>query len=192
MRSLVKVLMAASCFMFLAGCGADYEEADPAVGGRLTIHSDGHVDAHVCGEFSKDYYSEDELVQMVNGEIAAYDGRISLTGHNSGNGEVSLDLSFADCDTYEDYMTLKLFCGTVQGAYDKSYDFNRVLKRAGNPDDLISKEQLSNMASSHIIIFEGAQTCVCPGNISYYSQELRLINSNTVQSSEDGIYYIIY
>lgn len=184
--------MAVSCFLFLTGCGAEYEEADPAVEGKLTIHSDGHVDAHVCGEFSKDYYSEDELVSMVNDEIKAYDGRISLTGHNSGNGTVSLDLSFADSDTYEDYMTLKLFCGTVQGAYDKSYDFNRVLKRAGNPDDKISKEQLNNMADSHIIIFEGARTCVCPANIDYYSQELKLLDANTVQSVEDGIYYIIY
>ena len=192
MRSKLKVLMAVGCFLFLAGCGAEYEEADPTVSGRLTMHSDGHVDAHVCGEFSKDYYSESELVQMVTEEIGAYNGKISLTGHNSGNGEVSLDLSFADCDSYEDYMTLKLFNGTVQGAYDKGYDFNRVLKRAGNPDDIISKEQLNNMADSHMIIFEGAQTCVCPAKIDYYSQELKLIDSNTVQSVEDGIYYIIY
>ena len=191
MKSFVRVLLA-TAVLALAGCGAKYEEADPAVNGRIVIHSDGHVDAHVCGEFSKDYYSEDELVQMVNDEISAYEGRISLTGHNSGNGEVSLDLTFDNCDTYEDYMTLKLFCGTVQGAYDKSYDFNRVLKRAGNPDEIISKEQLNNMADAKIIIFEGAQTCVCPGNINYYSQELKLINQNTVQSAEDGMYYIIY
>ncbi|MCR5118234.1 MAG: hypothetical protein K6B44_01275 [Lachnospiraceae bacterium] len=192
MRSLIKVLMMLSCFLLLAGCGAEYEEADPAVEGRLTVHSDGHVDAHVCGEFSKDYYSEDELVQMVNEEIAAYDGRITLAGHSSGNGVVTLDLTFGDCDAYEDYMTLKLFNGNVQGAYDKGYDFNRVLKRAGNPEDIISKEQLNNMADAKIIIFEGAQTCVCPGNVKYYSQELKLINQNTVQSAADGIYYIIY
>ncbi len=191
MKSFTRVLLTAG-LLLLAGCGAKYDEADGAVKGRLVIHSDGQVDAHVCGEFSKDYYSEDELVQMVNEEISAYEGRISLAGHSSGNGEVALDLSFSDCDTYEDYMTMKLFCGTVQGAYDKSYDFNRVLKRAGNPDEIISKEQLNNMADSKIIIFEGAQTCVCPGNIRYYSQELKLINQNTVQSVEDGMYYIIY
>jgi len=192
MKKLLKAVTATCCILFLAGCGADYEEADPAVEGKLTVYSDGHVDAHVSGDFSKDYYKEDELVQMVNDEIAAYDGRITLTGHQSGGGKVTLDLSFADCDAYEDYMTLKLFSGTVQGAYDKSYDFNRVLKRAGNPEDIISKEQINNMAGAKIIIFEGAQTCVCPGNIDYYSQELKLIDQKTVQSVTDGIYYIIY
>ncbi len=192
MKKIGFIVVAAAMAAVFTACGMKYDEPDESVKGRLMIHSDGKVDAHICGEFSQDYYNEDELADMVSEELVAYNGTITLLSHKQEGNEVSLDLAFDDCSLYEDYMTLKLFCGTVQEAYDRGYDFNRALKRANGSDEVIGKAQLTNMADRHMLIFEGARTCICPGNINYYSQELKLINANTVQSVSDGVYYIIY
>ena len=182
--------------MMLAGCGSGYEQADVNLG-SLTILKDGSVDAVLIDDFSDGKYNESELAEYINKELLNYNAShgvesINMKNHTRRDESMVVELHFTTVKDYDEYMPYKLFTGTVQEAYDKGYDFDCALSFAQQPEHVIGKNDLMNMADKKILIFTGHGRISLPSKIKYYTQSMKQTSDRSVEASEDGPYIIIY
>ena len=190
-KNLAVLIMAA----LLVGCTKEPEIHTEE--SSITLKSDGSVSAVLMESFDKDYYSEQELVNMVNAEIADYnsthgDGSIALGKHELKAGIMTLELQFKTCADYSEYMPGELFMGTVAEAQAAGYDFNRSLYKASSSENSIGKKDLLEMGSEKLIVLDGSSAVTVPGKIKYYSQGMTAESGDTVRPENDGLYFIIY
>ena len=184
------------CMMLVLGGCAEYEEAAGGKNG-IVVHADQSLDATMIRTFDQAYYNESELVAMVEDELVKYNGEhgadaISLKAHSQTGQQVSLTLHFHNWEDYNNYMLDRIYVGNVQGAYDERYDFNQALSDASKKEYTIGKNDLMNMADQKIIVFEGDHSVEAPGNIRYYTQGMKLTGAKCVESTQEGLYFIIY
>ena len=83
-------------FIFLMGCEAPVASFDYS-GNIITINEDNSIDIVLKDSFDKDYYSENDLVNMVNSEINEFNAShfqdaIKLGSHSVNNGIISLEI----------------------------------------------------------------------------------------------------
>lgn len=185
-----------TAFVMMTGCGVKYSEADPAKS-TLTLAEDGSVELDLKRSFTEDYYSEAELQEYTNGQIAAYNGakggeRIGLRACTVKDGVAELTMHFASWEDYAAFMPTDLYAGTVQGAYDAGFDFNQSLSKASNPQRVIGKNDLMGMAKDRILVVEGDLRITVPDDIENYTFGMKAIDKKTVESSGDGVNFILY
>lgn len=195
MRQCCAVCLVAVSFLLLAGCtNGNQELEDKTV---VTIEKDGSVKAKLVESFAESYYSQEELIQMVNDELADYnskhgEGSIIMDGYELADGLMHIDFSFADVTAYNDYMDDDIFVGTVSEAYSAGYDFNRMLSKASASENTIGKNDLMGMGDKKIVVLEGDAIIKTPSKIKYYSQGMLKGNATTVSAVGDGIYFVVY
>lgn len=189
-------IMACLLLMILMLCGCGGEAAE-LTGNTVIINKDGSIDLVLLESFAQSYYSETELMQMVNEEVAAYNAaygadKIVVGEHNLLNGVMQLELHFADTASFNGYMPENLLIGTIQDAYNGGYDFNRSLNIVGKEGATIGKNDLQNMADENVVVLDGAMTVRCPNKVTYYSQGMQMDDAKTVTAQTEGVYFIIY
>ncbi len=149
----------------------------------LTIRKDGGIEVTLSAVFDQPYYSEDELVGSVEEELNAYNNdigeeRIRILEHHTEGGKAYLTLLFTDYRDCAEYLSIDFFNGTVQGAYDEGFDLSQALYSRSDPDTVIGKNNLREMAESHIVICGEDYLIICPNPIDYYSYGMELISKN--------------
>lgn len=182
-------------FIFLMGCEAPVASFDYS-GNIITINEDNSIDIVLKDSFDKDYYSENDLVNMVNSEINEFNAShfqdaIKLGSHSVNNGIISLEMIFAGTKMFNEYMPGILYTGNVAGAQLSGYDLNQTLKINSKDGGTIGKSEFVNL-SDKLIIVNGIYCIKVPGKITYYSDGMNLINNNAVAPLNDGTYYVLY
>ena len=200
-RKIKKVNSCIALFLLVllsmtGGCGVKYSEPDPEKG-SLILSEDGSMELELKRSFTEDYYSEAELQEYTNGQIAAYNGakggeRIVLRTCTVKDGAAQLTLYFASWEDYAAFMPTALYAGTVQGAYDAGFDFDQALSKASNPERVIGKNDLMGMAKERILVVEGDLRISVPDDIENYTFGMKAIDKKTVESSGDGVNFILY
>ena len=194
--SRIKVfLLTTLLLLFVTGCTDDYR-ADVSCN-CVELQEDGTVNAVIVEPFQEEYYSEQELVSMVEDEINKFNsssmsGKMSVKDHAVNNGVVSLALNFTNTDAYNEYMPDRVFIGTLKEAYDDGIDFNRSLWVVGKGEATIGKNDLLKMEDSKLVIVDGPYMVRCPSKVKYYSQGMYIIDENTVISDSEGQFFVIY
>lgn len=185
------------CIMILvfsfAGCG----KLEEITSNSVTLKDDGTIEALLVESFDQGYYSEDELINMVTAEANEYNSahgadKIKVGDHSLTDGTMSLELIFADVDTYNNYMPEKIYVGTITSCVNAGYDLNRSLVDAGKSEKTIGKSELADMGAKKVIIVNDALTVRTPSKVTYYSQGMEKIDNQTVGASVDGCYFVIY
>lgn len=194
MKQLLTYVLAFNVMLLLIGCGTNQQTISQNF---IEIDNYGLVNVVLNESFEESYYDLNELNQMVNDELTTYNSihgvdSIVLKDSKLENGIVSLNLEFSGAEDYNEYMSDSVYIGNINGAYLQGYDFNRALCVAGNEEAIIGKNDLLNMADSKVIVVDGLYTVRCPSKIMYYSQNMRLIDSYTVESNVAGCYFVIY
>ncbi len=179
----------------LTGCKSDYQASIST--NCVTIEEDNSVDAIIVEEFAENYYSEDELINMVNEEASAFNntygqGSMIVSDHSIENGVISLALKFKDVESYNNYMPDSVYIGTIKDVYDQGVDFNRSLWVVGKGEATIGKNDLLKMGDEKVVLVSGAYMVRTPSNVKYYSQGMYIMDANTVMADKDGLYFIIY
>lgn len=182
--------------MLFCGCGSSYEQADEQLGG-FTIARDGSIDALLIDDFADSLYNESELTEYINKELLNYNAShgaesISLVSHARRDDKMVVKLRFKSAADYDEYMPYRLFTGTVQEAYDNGYDLDCALAYTQQPEHVIGKNDLMNMADKKIMIFMGHGRIRMPSAVKFYTQSMKQTDAKTVEASEDGTYIIIY
>ena len=143
------------------------------------------------------FWDDAEAAQNINQELADYNaihGADSITlGENSlENGVMHMSFIFSSAEDYNNYMPDDLYLGTVQGAYDKGYDFNRSLYKASASENSIGKKDLLERGSDRIAVLTGTSSIKLPDKIDYYSQGMTMDDKYTVTPDANGIYFVLY
>lgn len=189
-RFLLTVLIMLS----LCSCGTKGVDYDKSA---VEISKDNSVVAILIEDFSAEYYQYDELMQFVQQDVQEYNSErggtvVSVGEATLDNGVVRMELQFDSVDSYNGYMPEELFVGTLQGAYDLGYNFNRTLYVAGNDNATIGIEELLNMGNAKVVVVTGDICVRCPSKIAYYSTGMTMLDDNTVRADGEDNYFIIY
>ncbi|MCR5210458.1 MAG: hypothetical protein K6C99_09640 [Lachnospiraceae bacterium] len=168
-----------------------------ATASSIEILGDGRIKAGINETFTESYYDVNELLAMVNGELADYNAAhgaesITLGDYSLENGVMYMSFVFKSADDYNNYMPDELYLGTVQGAYDKGYDFNRSLYKASASENSIGKKDLLERGSDRIAVLTGTSSIKLPDKIDYYSQGMTMTDKYTVTPDANGIYFVLY
>lgn len=182
--------------LILTACADKYSKPGNDLS-SFSLSRDGSIEAALLDDFSQNYYNESELMDYINKELATYnaangEGSISMTGHERLGNNICVYLHFASVKDYDAYMPDSLFTGTVQEAYDNGYDLDQALSYAEQPEHVIGKNDLMNMANKKIMIFTGRGRIRIPSKIKFYTQSMKQTDAKTVEASEEGTYIIIY
>lgn len=182
------------CAAALAGCESKQAEFTKS---GIEVLEDDTINAVIIENFTADYYQMEELTQFVAEDVANYNTEIGSTAVTVGessmeNGTIRLNLTFQNFDAFNGYMPEEVFIGTLQGAYDRGYDFARTLYSAEKEGQTIAREDLMNMGNSKVIVVTGDICVRCPAKILYYSTGMTLLDSKTVSADAEGNYFIIY
>ena len=202
-KSISTVLAAVVLAVMLIACsfgnnpsGSD-KTALTGTTSSIEVLSDGKVKACIRETFTESYYDVNELLAMVNQELSDYNtahgaNSITLGDYSLENGIMSMNFIFASAEHYNNYMPDELYLGTVQGAYDKGYDFNRSLYKASASENSIGKKDLLERGSDRIAVLTGTSSIKLPDKIDYYSQGMTMSDKYTVIPDANGIYFVLY
>lgn len=195
-KAFIKAAAALGAILVLTGCTDGYSEPGNDLS-SFSLSSDGSIEAALLDDFSQAYYNESELTDYINKELTAYNAAngaesISLTGSERLGNNICVYLHFASVKDYDAYMPYSLFTGTVQEAYDNGYDLDCALAYPQQPEHVIGKNDLMNMADKKIMIFTGHGRIRMPSAVKFYTQSMKQTDAKTVEASEDGTYIIIY
>lgn len=172
--------------MMLTGCGNE-KDLDPVT--NLKIDKSGRVTSTIVEDFDREFYTLDDLKDMIEAELASYDDSanpaITLQGGELTESEdkVLITLFYASCKDYEAYNDVELFFGTIAQAQAAGYDFNVKLIDAGGKGEDIGREELLAMPDSWVLIVrQSAQVSqiTLPTKVLYFSEGTQLLNRNSV------------
>ncbi len=174
-----------SCLLllFLTGCG----ESSLQNGTNLELERDGSVLVTYIEEFPSDYYDLDELVQMNQEEVAAYNAKVGkdavkIISTETNGSTVTLSMDYKNVSDYGNMNGGFMYHGTVAQAQNEGYqfDYTFVDTKTGEKAFVMEWENLQN---HHLIVAKGP-TEDYSATIHTYKKIVYATENVTV--SEDG------
>lgn len=195
MKKKKLLLAAVSLTLLLGGCAFGNQAVDTTT---IIVDKNGTVVEAIVEDFDKDYYRADELEQMVDEEISAYnteagEQKVKLDSfeQEEENGKISLRIEYASDEDYTQMNERTLFCGTVSDAYQAGYTFVSMIDQKTGA--AVAQEDILEMGDKMIVISEEALDIRVPGKIVYASEGVA-VSEKTATLPDDGekLSYIIY
>lgn len=188
------VIIAAVFCLLLSACGNKEDEDDTAFS-TLHIGKNGKVLSRIIEDFDEPYYYEDELKDMIEEEVSAYNKKVdseSITFKSCEKSEnaIIVELSYNSAEDYTAFNGDVLFYGTVQDAYQAGYDLNVRLSDAAN-SQTIGKDDILNMGDNHIVISNENIRVACYKDIAYMSEGVTTVSKSEADLPETDTYNIL-
>lgn len=200
--------------LLLGGCGKNEtsNSAETIQAGKISsavieLQKDGSVVETITEEFTKNYYNEENLKNMLLSEVADYNngsenGNLSVERFENKDGKLMVQLKYPSTDAYTDYNTNQyndstIFCGTVAEAYDAGYSFD-ISMTDSKGEETIGKEELLGMGENRMLITKVPVRVKLPGKIMYAGENIIVESRNQaiMQADENGealgTYYIVF
>lgn len=200
--------------LLLGGCGKNEtsNSAETIQAGKISsavieLQKDGSVVETITEEFTKNYYNEENLKNMLLSEVADYNngsenGNLSVERFENKDGKLMVQLKYPSTDAYTDYNTNQyndstIFCGTVAEAYDAGYSFD-ISMTDSKGEETIGKEELLGMGENRMLITKVPMRVKLPGKIMYAGENIIVESRNQaiMQADENGdalgTYYIVF
>lgn len=200
--------------LLLGGCGKNEtsNSAETIQAGKISsavieLQKDGSVVETITEEFTKNYYNEENLKNMLLSEVADYNngsenGNLSVERFENKDGKLVVQLKYPSTDAYTDYNTNQyndstIFCGTVAEAYDAGYSFD-ISMTDSKGEETIGKEELLGMGENRMLITKVPVRVKLPGKIMYAGENIIVESRNQaiMQADENGealgTYYIVF
>lgn len=186
------LILAIMSSMLLMACG----NIKPAQVNTVSVDKKGSVTGTIVEDFSQEYYNADELKQMIDDEIVAFNQKagadhVVVSNYDVAQGKASLVLKYVSYEDYAKFNEETFFVGTVSDAYDAGYTFVDVTSFDGQ--ETLPKDKVLERGTSQLMICEAPQDYVVPGKITYVSGNVTINDKKTVTVAEDGeLAYILY
>lgn len=191
-------LMLLSILISMALFGCEQEKSDDAT--TVSVEKNGKVVASIVEDFDKEYYSEDELKEMIASDIAKYntssgDENVKLDTVSVSDGVARTTLIHKDSESYAGFNGVTFFEGTVADAYNAGYSFDDVvLKSAAEDGVTLDKSGILAEGNMHIVITDENINIRTFNNIAYISSNVTLVNKKeaVVAGTEEPVTYILF
>lgn len=168
------------------GCG---KASSPVSETTLVFLPDGSVRSTVVEDFDEEYYSLDEMKQMIDREISVYndasDGEVSLVSCEVTDGNAVVLLTFRKGSDYAKFNNSEFYYGDVQGAIDAGYGLNAKLKNVLG-DNIVNKDNLADLADYHMIVMKEHVYVNTYAPILYASSNVQLQSETEAYISSDS------
>jgi len=140
---------------FLTGCG----EVSLQNGTNLELEKDGGVMVTYIEQFPSDYYDLDELIQMNEEEVAAYNSEIGrdaveIVSTQADGDVVTLSMHYQSVEDYGKMNGGVMFHGTVEQGKLAGYDLSGTYVDA-KTGELVATMEWGNLTGHHLIVAKG-------------------------------------
>ena len=184
----------------LAGCGTP-----DVVTNTIIIEKNGKVTEALVEDFSKDYYSEEELKTFVESEIEEYkaeaaDADIKLSDLSVEAGTARMTIKYGDAATYRDFHDVTFYVGSVVDAQTAGYKFDVNFAEVSDGvagDSLVGTSTVLE-GEGKVVIIQDAIEVQVPGTIKYVSEGVTVNSADTAaitvanETDVAPVAYIIY
>ena len=180
-KKIYYVMIATALSLLLSACGSGKEAEDESVS-TLSVEKNGKIISKIIEDFDEDYYYEDELKEMIETEVSAYNKQadtesITFNSCEKSENAVVVQMTYRTAEDYSKFNGEVFFFGTIQEAYKEGYDLNIRLTDAANTQT-IGKDDILNMGDKHIIISNEKVRVSSYKDIGYTSEGVVLIGEN--------------
>lgn len=173
----------------------------------IEVQKDGSIIETITEDFTKEYYDEEGLRNMVLSEVADFNNgaqeAISVDKFENKNGRIVVVMQYPSAEAYTEYNTnaydnKKLFFGTVAQAYDAGYSMDITLQNVKKEEETVGKEEILAMGDKHILIACEPVQVATFGRILYAGENISVSGKNkaVMQAGEEGEslgeYYLIF
>ena len=191
--------------LFITGCSRETVYV-PVTANTIEVTESGELIGYLVEPFDKEYYDINELATMVETEIAEYNkinqnlvpeaGRVPIVVDKvimaeDGSKKVVVALKFYNAAVYEDYMSGKLFYGTVDEAIAAGYEVDKKLSKVKG-GDLLTGDLLEKNKDKKILILEDAVSVRLPQSVQFLSTNAKVDGYGYVDcTADEELKYII-
>lgn len=170
-------------FIFLTGCG----EASLQNGTNLVLEKDGGVTVTYIEEFPSDYYDLNELIQMNEEEVAAYNAKagreaVEIISTETDGGKVTMKMYYRNADDYGSMNGAVMFHGTVAQGVNAGYNLEGTFIEEETGESVTAMDW-DNLAEHHLVVVKGSHE-EYEATIHTYKKIVYATENVTV--SEDG------
>ena len=196
MNKMKMLLVCVSLSAVLCACGITGGSVDTTT---VSLEKDGTVTQTIVEDFSQPYYDMEELKGNLTSEISAYNAKAGeeeaiVLGNVELNDEkvIRVEMEFKSSADYKAFNEKELFAGTVADAYSAGYEFTS-MRDVNQEGVVLSAADVLEKGDMNIVILEEAQQIKVPGNISYISDGVSVIETKrAVNLNEGQNAFIIY
>ena len=192
MKKRMFILCLISVMLFASGCALGNGNVTQDT---IIVNKKGTVSGIIVEAFDKDYYNGEELSQMIQEEITAYDASSEKVKLNefeiTEENKAYADIYYATDEDYKAFNDTEFFCGTVSAAYEAGYTFVDMQSVNSGESGLDAKSVLEK-GSMNVVVFSEPVAVRVPGKIAYISEGVTLTDKKEVKTDSEGIFYIIY
>lgn len=185
MRKRIEGVWLSTCLLlfFLTGCG----EVSLQSGTNLELEKGGGVMVTYIEEFPSDYYDLEELIQMNEEEVAAYNTKVGrdaveIISTETNGDQITLSMHYGNVDDYGSMNGGAMFHGTVAQGQIAGYDLNGVFVDV-KTGELVATMEWEDLSDHHLIVAKGPDADYTAA-IHTYKKIVYATDNVTV--SEDG------
>lgn len=141
--------------LFLTGCG----EKALQNGTNLELERDGSVQVTYIEEFPTDYYDLNELIQMNQEEVDAYNAKngknaVEIISTQADGNKVTLSMQYKNVSDYGNMNGGFMYHGTVAQGQSAGYHFEYTFVDA-KTGETVSAIDWDNLQNHHLIVAKG-------------------------------------
>ncbi len=163
----------------------------------VSIDSKGVITHNIVESFDKDYYSEEELRDIIDDEIEQYArGRDAdcarLESLEIKDDTATARMKFKSYTDYAEFNDVDFFYGTIAEAMEKDYPTDVTLK-SYDDGSTIGRFEFEDLTESRIVIVSEPVVIHTPRKIAYTTANIDVINENNARMASDsvGVGYIV-
>jgi hypothetical protein len=205
LRSVIVLLLIIMIFFLLFGAvklfnifGNDSETT--TLKDTISITRKGAIVGTILESFDKEYYSEQELKEMAEEEIAAYQQisgsskSINLKDFEVKNEKAKLHLYYATDADYRAFNGKELYVGTIKELLAKGINFNIELDAIEDGMDDLTAGAVLGLEGYQAIVLEENIGVKSPAKILYCSDNVSVLGKKEAKVKENNteLAYIIY
>lgn len=169
--------------LFLTGCGEEPLQS----GTNVQLEKDGGVTVTYVEDFPSDYYDLEELIQMNQKEVEAYNAKagadtVKILSTETDGSTVTLSMHYQNIEDYGNMNGGSMYYGTILQGKEAGYDLDYPFTEASTGESMVRMDW-ENLKDHHLIIANGP-TLDYQAVIHTYKKILYVTENVTV--SEDG------
>ena len=174
MRRILAIVLAAAMMLGMSACGAEKSAVTETT---IEARKNGTIVHTIVEEFTEEYYSFDELMEMITDSCTNYNasagkGRVVVESVELSEGILTAVMKYKSADDYTAFNQVPLFTGTIQEAIDAGYNMNVRLYLADGGEFTIGKEELLEMKDRHLMILREEVFVRVWNDILYHSMNV--------------------
>lgn len=196
---VMKKLWCVLALVTLLATGCSFGTRDDG-GNNLTVNKDGSIIQRIRESFDLDYYSADELKNMIIEEAASYNskhtsGAVLANKIETAEGKADIELKYATVKDYSLFDEMLMYAGTIGAAETEGFSLGVILSDVNAPASTIAESDIKALSGNNILITNYSEIIYLPSKAMYISDNAIVsddLKTVHLDPAMGGTMYVIY